>query len=37
MKNNKTIKILATLFVAFSLTGCTKILKEILDKHFNIL
>ena len=28
MKNNKTIKILATLFVAFSLTGCTKILKE---------
>lgn len=28
MKNKKTIKILATIFLAVSLTGCTKILKE---------
>jgi len=28
MKNKKTIKILATIFLAVSLTGCTKILKD---------
>jgi len=28
MKNNKTIKIIVTLFLAVSLTGCTKILKD---------